>query len=110
MSTPITPAAAPAAARLLSGPEVMALAAIIAAAQTGETVARVDAAEPRAGVTRGTARSVGDLNGVFLAAHADVRDSYLRVTTDHGWDVFWPVAELAAEYVTGEFVIRPAAV
>lgn len=56
-------------------------------------------------VCYGQARSVGDVNGNFLSRSDDVRDGFLRVTTNAGWEVFWPMGELIPEWETGEFVI-----
>lgn len=41
---------------------------------------------------QGTARSVGDERGNFALA-ADVRDLFLRITIDLGFEVFMPVAK-----------------
>jgi hypothetical protein len=54
-------------------------------------------------VVYGTARSIGDTHGNFLGSDEDVREGYLRVTTTSGWEVFWPVAELAEEVACGLF-------
>jgi hypothetical protein len=55
---------------------------------------------------RGTARSIGDDCGNFAGRDDDVRDCSLRVTTDAGIEVFWPVAELIADVHTGMFVLE----
>src|SRR5487761_1539313 len=54
-------------------------------------------------LVRGTARSIGDDCGNFAGRDDDVRDCFLRVTTDSGLEVFWSVAELIPEVSTGMF-------
>lgn len=81
--------------------DVFALHAVVDAASRCAPVARLVGSD----VVYGTARSVGDQEGRFLASGEDVRGAYLRVTTSAGWEVFWPVAELAAEVPEGAFVV-----
>lgn len=57
-------------------------------------------------VRSGTARSIGDDCGNFAGRDDDVRDCSLRVTTDAGFEAFWPVAELIAEVRSGLFVLE----
>lgn len=54
-------------------------------------------------IVYGTARYICAPSGAFLRSDEDVRDGYLRVTTDNGWDVFWPVRDLMPEVASGEF-------
>jgi hypothetical protein len=51
----------------------------------------------------GTARSLGDENGNF-ARDEDIRDLYLRVTGDTGFEYFLPVRGLMEQVRAGEFV------
>lgn len=55
-------------------------------------------------VERGTARSIGDVNGNFLAQGEDVRDAFLRVTTASGWEWFVPMSDVLARNGRGEMV------
>lgn len=52
-------------------------------------------------VVYGTARRVGDEQG--CTSDADLRDQFLWVTLNTGFEAFWPVKELALELFTGEF-------
>lgn len=79
----------------------VALAAICTAAIGTQRVAR---ATDHGDITYGTARSIGDKNGNFASSDDDIRDCYLRVTTDGGWEVFWPVSEILDDYRAGLFV------
>lgn len=74
------------------------LATIIEAAIHNWTVARLMPASTLLVV--GTARCVGDQNGCTLSKDEDIRDGYLRVTTDGGFEAFWPIAELIPEVGT----------
>lgn len=56
-------------------------------------------------IIEGTARSVGDDRGNHARRDEDVRDLYLRVTTVHGWEAFWPVAELMRDVEQGLFAV-----
>jgi hypothetical protein len=80
----------------------VALARIVTAANNGQHVARV--ADVPSGVIKGTARSIGSDSGAFARDTEDIRTCCLRVTTEQGWEVFWPIADLLAEIQRGEFV------
>lgn len=56
-------------------------------------------------IVSGIARSIGDQNGNFTHAPEDVRDCYLRVTTDKGWEVFWSVRTLMDQVAESTFVV-----
>jgi hypothetical protein len=93
-----------------SGPltpsDVLALAAVVGAAQRNATVARFfpDTGE----ITFGTARHLSHKrNGGYLSLATDVRDAWLRVTTRQGFEIWWQVATLAREAASGDFVIDP---
>ncbi|SRR6266699_2623487 len=45
-------------------------------------------------VITGTARSIGDVQGNFASETDDVRDCFLRITTDAGWEHFMPIKEV----------------
>jgi hypothetical protein len=80
--------------------DVVALNVIISAAQGCKKVARLlEDGSPVFGI----ARSIGTENGAFITEGEDVRDAFLRVTTQAGWEVFWPVRELLALTKSGEF-------
>lgn len=87
--------------RPLTVHDAVALATIVEASIHNSYVARV-ADDGR--VMHGTARSIGDDRGAFLATGEDVRDAYLRVTLSTGFEAFWPVAELIPQTHSGEFV------
>jgi hypothetical protein len=87
---------------VLTKSDASAVAAIIDAAVRSTKVARV---LERGEVAVGTARSIGDENGIFLDGKTDVRDGYLRVTLLSGFEAFWPVRELLPLVHTGEFVV-----
>lgn len=90
-------------ARVLTIPDVISIGAIVGAAQHSYKVARLmDSGD----VVEGTARSIGDQNGAFLATGEDVRDGYLRVTTLQGWEAFWPMHALVSEQQEGTFIVR----
>lgn len=89
--------------RVLTIPDVVSIGAIVEAAQHSYKVARLmDSGD----VVEGTARSIGNQNGAFLATGDDVRDGYLRVTTMQGMEVFWPVHALVSDHQATTFVVR----
>lgn len=76
------------------------LSNVVSAAGRGRRVARlIDGGT----VIVGTARSIGDERGYFAARGDDIRDCYLRVTTDAGVEAFWKVSDLVEEMGRGEF-------
>lgn len=93
------------ATRVLTIGDVIALANIIRYAQGERRVVRImPDGGPNAGeILRGTARSIGNDRGNFLATGEDVRDAYLRVTLDTGWEAFWLIGELIGENSEGYF-------
>jgi len=80
--------------------DALAIAEIIRTAQTTAKVARMT---DDGDVVYGTARHIGDDRGAFWPSTADVRDAYLRVTTQAGWEVFWPVRELMPQVAETTF-------
>jgi hypothetical protein len=88
----------------VTGGAVLALAQVLDAAAKTNKVARVIDDLP---TVYGHARNVvGDADGGpvrSLAGLDDARTLYLRVTTQGGQEVFWPIAELAAEIELGRF-------
>jgi len=76
------------------------LQVVLHAAQTCAKVAR---AFGNGDVVYGTARSIGTQSGAFLTSDDDVRDGYLRVTTQSGLEAFWPVRDLMREVGMGLF-------
>ncbi len=87
--------------RILTGPVVVALFAIISAVQRSGPVTRVD---DDGRLIHGLARRIGNTEGVSVKG-ADIRDLTLWVTTADGFEVFWPIADLVREYAEGTFVI-----
>jgi hypothetical protein len=66
-------------------------------------IARLDDTVPM-GVTYGTARMVGTDTGCSSPSGTDVRDMHLRVTTQQGWEVFWPIRDLIPQVIVNTFV------
>lgn len=88
--------------RPLTVPRALALAAVLDAAGRGARVARL---LPGGEVVTGTARHLvtDERSLAFPGMGEDVRDCLLRVTGPVG-EWFWPVAELAEQVLSGEFV------
>jgi hypothetical protein len=86
----------------LSIPVACAIAEILRCAQTCARVGWCEGEDGR--VFYGQARSVGDVNGNFLMEGEDVRDGFLRVTLDSGWESFVPMATVIAKALRNEFV------
>lgn len=82
--------------------DLVALSTVAEAAQHG---ARVRWLSDNDDVLEGTARSIGDERGMFLANDDDVRDAFLRITSTSGWDYFVPMARLAELVKEGGFAI-----
>jgi hypothetical protein len=87
--------------KLLTISDVVSLATIVSAAIHTQRCAR---AMDNGDVVYGTARSIGDENGNFAGPNDDIRDCYLRVTLESGWEAFWTVASLMDEVGSGMFV------
>ena len=88
----------------LTADTALALAIIVTAARSGARVARaVDDGD----IIYGTARSIGDYYGAFAAGSDDIRDCYLRVTIDTGWEAFWPMSEIVDAVQAGLFLVNP---
>ncbi len=86
--------------------QARALAVIVKVARREGRVARVCTTAFH-GVVRGTARHIvtdTDRAG-FPGADDDVRDCWLRVTTEGGFEAFWSITELVEQVQTGEFVV-----
>jgi len=77
------------------------LADVIGWCQTNARLAWID---ERGDIRRGTARSIGDDQGLFLASGVDVRDSHVRITTADGWEWFVPMADIIAHHQAGTMV------
>jgi hypothetical protein len=90
-------------AGLLTAADASAIAGVLQAATTNAKVGRLVNGK----VFSGTARAiVADTNGARLGNDDDLRNGYLWVTLRVGWEVFWPVRDLMAQYRTGEFVVN----
>jgi hypothetical protein len=88
---------------ILTVRDTVVLAAIVEAAIHNLIVARhID----EVGVVKGKARSIGDKAGNHASNQDDVRDCFLRVTTNTGFEAFWPVRELISEVHSGHFLPR----
>ncbi len=85
--------------RILTISEAVDLGAIVSATNWSRVARLIDGH-----VHVGTARSIGDENGNFAGRNDDVRDCYLRVTLDTGFEAFWLVSELMGEVRSGYFV------
>jgi hypothetical protein len=88
-------------AQILNMTDACSLADIIRMAQGNKHVARL---MDNGDVITGTARSIGTETGMFATETDDVRDMFLRVTTDMGWEAFWSVRELLPQALAGEFL------
>lgn len=82
--------------------DAMTVADIIRAAQSGNRVARL---RDDSDVTVGTARSIGDRDGMHGRHDDDVMSLYLRVTTDSGNEQYWAVSEIVPEVRDGLTVL-----
>jgi hypothetical protein len=87
---------------ILTIADAVAIAEILRMAQGCHKVTRL---MPDGTLVNGTARSVGHENGAFLSRETDVRDGYLRVTLESGFEAFWPVRDLIEPVQEGEFAI-----
>jgi hypothetical protein len=83
--------------------DLVALETVARAAQTNAKVRWLSANLGE--ILEGTARSIGDERGMFLAGDDDVRDGYLRITSTGGFDYFLPVAKLVELVHEGGFAI-----
>lgn len=81
--------------------ETLALGTVVNMAVHGQHVARL---LDNGDITQGTARSIGDRNGGYSGPDDDIRDMYLRVTTDSGFEAFWPVSELVEDVKASTFM------
>lgn len=81
--------------------DALSLNTVLDAPTGNRKVARVF---PDGNVVYGEARSVGTDTGMF-DFDSDVRDQYLRVTSDMGFEHFWKVSDLMPEVGTGYFVV-----
>ena len=82
--------------------ETIQAAEILRAAQTTAKVAYL---LESGDVAYGTARSVGNDRGAFARNGEDVRDLFLRVTTQSRLEAFLPVRELMPKVSSGEFCL-----
>ncbi len=78
--------------RVLTMREVEQLADVVTAVRRSRRVAWT--LNGSGDVITGTARSVGDERGNFAGPDDDVRDCWMRITTDIGMEVFMPVSEV----------------
>ena len=76
---------------------ILVLYRVLDAALKNSKVARVH----NGATVYGIARRVGDAVGANV--DIDIRDQFLWVTTKTGFEVFWPVGELANELFDGNF-------
>lgn len=90
----------------LTGTDACSLADIVRAAQGNVRVARLMPEGTNAAglIVKGTARSIGDLNGAFAGRNDDIRDCHLRVTTESGFEAYWLVADLIREHQGNTFI------
>ncbi len=87
---------------ILTLDHALALADVIRWAQSNARLRWLD--QNTREIEAGTARSIGDERGNFLAYGDDVRDAYLRITTARGWEWFVPMADVMAFIARGEMV------
>jgi hypothetical protein len=86
-------------ADILTVTDAVSLQTIIGAAQHNAKVARLMDDY----VIYGIARSICNDSFYTLGPQDDVRDGFLRVTTQGGMETLWPVRELLAQVPTAEF-------
>lgn len=77
---------------VLNAQNAVALATVVQWAWSGQKVRWVT--NENLDVLEGTVRSFGDERGNFIANSEDVRDSFLRITTVNGFEVFMPMQEV----------------
>lgn len=72
--------------------------------ETAQHCSKVARAMSNGDVLYGIARNVcADESGAYLAPGQDIRTGMLHVTSQGGFEFFWPLSELAAEITRGEF-------
>jgi hypothetical protein len=81
------------------------IAPIVQAAEGNRRVRWLDPEDQDGPVYGGVARSLGDANFGFAKPTDDVRDLYLRVTTDRGGEVALKVRDLMALVDRGMFAL-----
>jgi len=92
--------------RILTMPEAAALGQIVSAAADSAKVARL---LESGDVAEGTARAIHTAGSEYRPGPGDdLRDCRLHVTTDHGFEVWWPLSELVPALEETTFVIQPA--
>lgn len=87
--------------RILTIADAVALADVVRWVQCN---ARLRWLDDRGEIAEGTARSIGDDRGNFLASTDDVRDAYVRITTAMGWEWFPRMAEVIERHRAGTMV------
>jgi len=87
---------------VLTLPQAIQLSTVVEATMG---TARVRYLSDSGDVISGTARSIGDLFGNFARRTDDVRDCYLRITTDHGFDTYIKVSDLMEMVAATTFVL-----
>jgi hypothetical protein len=75
---------------ILTSTTAVLLADIVRAAHNRSRIAR---ALDNGYVISGTARGIGDDRGSHAGPGDDIRECYLHVTMDSGWEQFWPMSE-----------------
>jgi hypothetical protein len=81
--------------------DVNALAEIVAAAKSTAKIAWVSGG---GGTHYGTARAITNGDGPgFITSDTDLRDGYLWITTDMGWELWVPVRDLMQAFIDGTF-------
>jgi hypothetical protein len=93
----------PSRSRVLAVAQAAALGAIVRAAREHQRVAWLNDDSPD-GITWGTARGIGDIRGNHAGDTDDVRDSFLHVTTAHGWEAFLAIPDVIRDAQRGLFV------
>jgi hypothetical protein len=78
--------------------DAVTLADVIRWCQENARLAWVD---DRGDIAYGTARSIGDHYGAFLAGTRDVRDAFVRITTEDGWEWFPRMTDVMARHQAG---------
>ena len=80
------------------------LADVIRAAQGNQPLARL---QDNGEVLGGTARAIcSSPSGGYLSGDQDVREGFLWVTTQSGWEQWWPIREVVALVQAGELALN----
>ncbi len=87
---------------ILTLTDAVRLGSLLSAVQRNARVGWLDA---RDDVSTGTARAITDERGMFWTSGADVRDAYVWITTDKGFEDFRSVSNIMGAMERQEFIL-----